>query len=107
MQTHGADFLLSLLANQKLNQVNVQYIMKEATKLINLAIKQKLDEAASILSTNNVDPTCLSTLTEGLQDPFDCLHNQRAQNIFFTREFGNKFLLIFNVRKVQGRFFCF
>lgn len=84
----SADFVLNLLSEQKLNQVNVQYVMKEAAVLVNRAVKQKIMEASSILTANNIDHTCLSSLLESNEDSFALLHNQKGQNKFFSENFG-------------------
>ncbi|KAK4007263.1 hypothetical protein OUZ56_012424 [Daphnia magna] len=39
LQHLGADFVLNMLTEQKLTQINVQYVMEAATTLINEAFK--------------------------------------------------------------------
>ena len=41
----AGDFVLNLLAEQKMTQVNIKYVMDVGTKLVNEAVNRKLQEA--------------------------------------------------------------
>ena len=71
-----------MLAEQKLNQVNVQFVMQETQSLVNAVIAEKLQQVSQVLTENNLDPDIL--LAEVLENDshsniFQNLHNQRAQ----------------------------
>ena len=80
-----------MLAEQKLNQVNVQFVMQETQSLVNAVIAEKLQQVSQVLTENNLDPDIL--LAEVLENDshsniFQNLHNQRAQNTQFISRLG-------------------
>lgn len=87
----GAEFVLKMLSEQKLNQVNVQFVMEVAKTLINQSVNHRMNQVASILTSNNIDPTCLAGLIGSSIDPFVSIHNQHGQNKYFARHFGTQF----------------
>jgi hypothetical protein len=102
LQHLGADFVLNMLTEQKLTQVNVQYVMETATTLINEAVKQKVQQAISFLQqrngsmeTDNHDRDALIPLLDYKEDPFVSIRNQYGQNNYFATHFGiSSFLFI-------------
>ena len=48
-----------MLAEQKLNQVNVQFVMQETQSLVNAVIAEKLQQVSQVLTENNLDPDIL------------------------------------------------
>ncbi len=87
----GADFVLKLLSEQKLNQVNVQFVIDAASNLINQSVKNHMLQVLSVLSANNIDCSCLDSLLESSMDPFVALHTQHGQNKYFAHHFGKAF----------------
>jgi hypothetical protein len=91
-----------MLTEQKLTQVNVQYVMETATTLINEAVKQKVQQAISFLQqrngsmeTDNHDRDALIPLLDYKEDPFVSIRNQYGQNNYFATHFGiSSFLFI-------------
>nr|CAH0100559.1 unnamed protein product [Daphnia galeata] len=88
LQHLAADFVLNMLTEQKLTQVNVQYVMEAATTLINETVKHRLQEYISFLETNNHDRYAQITLLDYKEDPFVLLRNQCGQNKYFATHFG-------------------
>ncbi len=73
----AANFVLKLLAEQKLTQVNIQYIMTAGTELLNNAIKANLQEAVRLIVENKLDPmSALSSLLDCKATPFAQLNHQ-------------------------------
>ena len=66
----GADFVLKMMSEQKLNQVNVQYVMKVAKILIDQSIRHKMEEVRAVLSAKNIEASCLDDLLDSSIDPF-------------------------------------
>lgn len=69
--------------------MNVQYILKIATTLINEAVKQQILQAISTLSSNKNDPAALYSILASKEDPFVLVRNQRIQIKCFATHFGN------------------
>ncbi len=92
LQNIGADFVLKMLSEQKLNQVNVQYVVGEATTLISQSVKQHMLEVVSTLKERGLDTTCLTGLLESKEDPFVSLHTQYGQNKYFASHFGKLYI---------------
>lgn len=89
MDEASGRFILKLLAEQKLNQVNIQCIMNETTSIIKTAVKRKLNDVSAFLASKNVrNGSCVLNQLEEVEDPFILLKNQRKQNQFFTKHFG-------------------
>ena len=88
LQHLAADFVLNMLTEQKLTQVNVQYVMEAATTLINETVKHRLQEYISFLETNNHDRDAQISLLDYKEDPFVLLRNQYGQNKYFATHFG-------------------
>lgn len=93
----AGDFVLNLLAEQKMTQVNIKYIMDEGTNLLNLifililneAVNRKLKEALHLILENNLDPiSALSSLLDCKDKPFEKLKHQSTQNKYFVKHFG-------------------
>jgi hypothetical protein len=85
----SANFVLKLLAEQKLTQVNIQYIMTAGTELLNNAIKANLQEAIRLIVENKFDPmSALSSLLDCKETPFAQLKHQSTQNKYFVKHFG-------------------
>lgn len=94
-------FVLKLLAEEKLNQVNIQCIMQETTSIIRTAVKRKLDDVSTFLSSKNMnDDGSLLSQFEDVDDPFHLLKNQKKQNQFFSTKFG----IYISVQKFRNYF---
>jgi hypothetical protein len=84
----GAEFVLKLLTEQKVTQVNVQYVMETAKILINETVKQKLQKATLTLDFPKMDAAAaLSRLLASSENPFALVRNQYSQNNYFTKHF--------------------
>jgi hypothetical protein len=82
----AANFVLKLLAEQKLTQVNIQYIMNAGTELLNKAINANLQEAIRLIVERKLDPmSALSSLLDCKATPFAQLSNQSTQNKYLLR----------------------
>lgn len=88
LQHLAADFVLKMLTEQKLTQVNEQYVMEAATSLINETVKRKWQESIFFLKTNNHDRDAQIPLLDYKEDPFVLLRNQYGQNKYFATHFG-------------------
>lgn len=85
----AGDFVLNLLAEQKMTQVNIKYVMDVATKLVNEAVNRKLKEALHLILENNLDPSsALSSLLDCQDKPFEKLKHQSTQNKYFVKHFS-------------------
>jgi hypothetical protein len=90
----AGDFVLNLLAEQKMTQVNIKYIMDEGTNLLNLilililneAVNRKLQEALHLILENNLDPiSALSSLLDCKDKPLEKLKHQSTQKKIFCQ----------------------
>ncbi len=85
----AADFILKLLAEQKLPLVNIKYVMDAGTQLANNAVNNKLQEAIRLIVNNNLDPlSALSSILLCKETPFAQLRHQSSQNQYFVKHFG-------------------
>ncbi len=91
----AGDFVLNLLAEQKMTQVNIKYIMDEGTNLLNLililneAVNRKLQQALHLILENNLNPiSALSSFLDCKDKPFEKLKHQSTQNKYFVKHFG-------------------
>lgn len=85
----AGDFVLNLLAEQKMTQVNIKYIMDEGTDLLNEAVNRKLQEALHLILEKNLDLiSALSSLLDCKDKPFEKLKHQSTQNKYFVKHFG-------------------
>ncbi|EFX61764.1 hypothetical protein DAPPUDRAFT_338203 [Daphnia pulex] len=83
----AGDFVLNLLAEQKMTQVNIKYVMDVGTNLLNEAVNRKLQEAFHLILENNFDPmSALSSLLDCKDKPF--VTHQSTQNKYFVKHFG-------------------
>ena len=92
IEQKGADFILKMLSEQKLNNVNVGYVMDVTKDLLNSCMHNQMISVISTLQQSGIDATCLSGLLPCV-DPFVNLKTQHSQNKFFTSNFGKTFLL--------------
>ena len=85
----AGDFVLNILAEQKMTQVNIKYVMDVGTKLVNEAVNRKLKEALHLVLEKNLDPrSALSSLLDCQDKPFEKLKHQSTQNKYFVKHFG-------------------
>jgi len=85
----AGDFVLNLLAEQKMTQVNIKYVMDVGTNLLNEAVNRKLQEAFHLILEKNMDPrSALSSLLNCKDKPFEELKHQSTQNKYFVKHFG-------------------
>lgn len=77
------------MAEQKMTQVNIKYIMDEGTDLLNEAVNRKLQEALHLILEKNLDLiSALSSLLDCKDKPFEKLKHQSTQNKYFVKHFG-------------------
>ena len=85
----GAEFVLNLLTERKMNQVSVQYVIGETTKLVNNVMDAQLEKLKTLLQSNGIDTSCLTQATfDAKAELFQGMQNQRSQNIYFHRHYG-------------------
>lgn len=85
----GATFVLNLLSERKLNQVSVQHVIGETSKLVDKVVESQLHQIKSVLHANGIDPSCLNHMKfDAKSEIFRGMQNERSQNIFFQRELG-------------------
>ena len=58
------------MSEQKLNQVNVQYVMKVVKILIDQSTRHKMEKVRAVLSAKNIEASCLDDLLDSSIDPF-------------------------------------
>lgn len=87
LQERCAEFVLKLLAEQKLNHVNVQYVTHQSKALISHCVNLKMAQVLSVLEENGIDSTCLNDVIQSHENPFIELQTQYSQNKFFVRQF--------------------
>jgi hypothetical protein len=86
----AASYVLQLYSEEKLNQVNVGFIIQETEKLIDIVIKKKFRAVQEILGDNNLDTDLLlrDAMTPAKSTIFSDVKNPYKQNKYFTRHFG-------------------
>ncbi|XP_045030405.1 uncharacterized protein LOC116935148 [Daphnia magna] len=87
LQERCVEFVLKLLAEQKLNHVNVQYVTHQSKALISHCVNLKMAQVLSVLEENGIDSTCLNDVIQSHENPFIELQTQYSQNKFFVRQF--------------------
>lgn len=84
-------FLMSLLADQKLTQVDMQMIMKHVQNLVNMSNAVTIREVEALLKQHNCHHTHVLENLDARNiapDLFHGLHTQHSQIKFFQDKFG-------------------
>lgn len=82
-------YILTLLEERKMNQVDIQVIMKATTKLIDQAVSTKLGEAVTLLQAAGCSHVpAIEHLADTQADHFRHLKSQHLQQKFFVENFG-------------------